>query len=69
MIATPMTADRVNDPDKLTQAMKHIPLGRPGEPRDIAALAVYLASAEADYVTGQSFTIEGGLEMNWRHGA
>jgi glucose 1-dehydrogenase len=69
MIATPMTADRVNDPDKLAQAAKHIPLGRPGEPGEIAALAVYLASADADYVTGQSFTIDGGLEMNWGQGA
>jgi glucose 1-dehydrogenase len=69
MIATPMTADRVNDPDKLAQAAKHIPLGRPGEPAEIAALAVYLASADADYVTRQSFTIDGGLEMNWGQGA
>jgi hypothetical protein len=28
-------------------------------------LALYLASEDADYVTGQSFTIDGGLEMNW----
>lgn len=69
MIATPMTADRVNDPDKLAQAVRHIPLGRPGEPREVASLAVYLASADADYVTGQSFTIDGGREMNWRQGA
>ena len=69
MIATPMTADRVNDPDKLAQAAKHIPLGRPGEPREVAALAAYLASADADYLTGQSFTIDGGLEMNWGQGA
>lgn len=41
------------------------PLGRPGEPWEIAMPAVYLASPESDYVTGQSFTIGGGLEMNW----
>jgi glucose 1-dehydrogenase len=32
-------------------------------------LALYLASGDVDYVTGQSFTIDGGLEMNWRQGA
>jgi glucose 1-dehydrogenase len=35
-----------------------------GEPWEIARLAFYLASADSDYVTGQSFTIDGGLEMN-----
>ena len=36
-----------------------------GEPWEIARLALYLASDEADHVTGQSFTIDGGLEPNW----
>ena len=49
--------------------MPHIPLHRPGEPWEVARLAVYLASDDADYVTGQSFTIGGGLEMNWGQGA
>jgi len=69
MIKTPMTADRVSDPDKLRQAESRIPLGRAGEPWEVAGLAVYLASPAADYVTGQSFTIDGGLEMNWGQGA
>ena len=47
------------------------PIGilRPGEPWEVARLALYLASPDADYVTGQSFTIDGGLEMNWGQGA
>lgn len=69
MIKTPMTADRAEDPRKLREAERHIPLGRAGEPWEVAALAVYLASPAADYVTGQSFTIDGGLEMNWGQGA
>ncbi len=39
--------------------MKAIPLGRPAEPREVARLIVYLASADADCVTGQTFTIGG----------
>lgn len=38
-----------------------IPLGRANEPRDIAALAVFLASDGARNITGQSFTVDGGL--------
>ncbi len=46
-----------------------IPWNRPGEPWEIARLAVHLASDDAGYVTGQTFTIDGGLEMNWGQGA
>ena len=69
LIRTPMTASRVDDPDSLRAAEARIPLGRAGEPEEVAELAVYLASKAADYVTGQSFTIDGGLEMNWGQGA
>ena len=39
---------------------KH-PVGRMGDPADIAGLAVYLASAESGFVSGSCFTIDGGL--------
>lgn len=42
---------------------KLVPLGRFGTPEEVAALAVYLASDEAAYVTGQVFGIDGGLRM------
>ena len=39
------------------------PLGRFGEPQEIAAAVVYLASREASYVTGQVLGVDGGLVM------
>jgi glucose 1-dehydrogenase len=69
LIRTPMTVQRTDDPEARAKEMPRIPWHRPGEPWEVARLAVYLASDEADYVTGQSFTIDGGLEMNWGQGA
>jgi len=68
-IVTAMTTYRTKDPEQYAREMANIPWNRPGQPPEVAALAVYLASDEADYVTGQSFTIDGGLTMNWGQGA
>lgn len=68
-IRTPMTEGRIQDPKRHAEEMENIPWGRPGEPEEVAILAVYLASDDADYVTGQNFVIDGGLEMNWGQGA
>jgi glucose 1-dehydrogenase len=69
LIRTPMTAQRTEDPEKMKEQLPNIPWNRPGEPWEVARLALYLASEDSDYVTGQSFTIDGGLEMNWGQGA
>jgi 3-oxoacyl-[acyl-carrier protein] reductase len=37
------------------------PLGRIGKPQDIASLAVFLASADSSWITGETFVISGGL--------
>lgn len=42
-------------------ALARVPMGRFGSPQDIGAAAVYLASDEASYVTGQTLTVAGGL--------
>ncbi len=69
LIRTPMTEARTEDPETRARELPNIPWRRPGEPWEVARLALYLASPESDYVTGQSFTIDGGLEMNWGQGA
>jgi NAD(P)-dependent dehydrogenase (short-subunit alcohol dehydrogenase family) len=40
------------------------PIGRIGEPEDVASMAVYLASEEASFVTGSGFTVDGSLSNN-----
>lgn len=60
-VETDMT---VNDNEKKRAAQLNlVPLKRLARPEEIAALAVYLASDEAAYVTGQVFAIDGGLRM------
>ena len=68
MIATPMTADRLQDPEQTAQSAQSIPMGRPGLPLEIANVALLLASDDASYVTGSSFFVDGGL-MQSRGGA
>jgi len=51
-------------PDAQKEALNaRIPMGRMGEGEDIAAAAVYLASREAGYVTGQTIHVNGGMAM------
>ena len=54
--------DKLNDEQRARIAAA-IPMGRFGVPDDIAAAAVYLASAEAAYITGQTLHINGGMAM------
>ena len=60
-IATPMT-DALNDKQKAA-ILEKVPAGKLGTADDIAAAAVYLASAEAAYVTGQTLHVNGGMAM------
>ncbi len=43
--------------------LKNVPLGKLGEPEDIAGAVAYLSSAEAKYITGQVLTVDGGMVM------
>ena len=50
------------DPQGVADALaRSIPLGRIGEPEDIAPLVYFLASADASYITGATFVVDGGL--------
>jgi 3-oxoacyl-[acyl-carrier protein] reductase len=60
-IATPMT-DKLNEKQR-EAILSRVPAGRLGTPADVAAAAVYLASDEAAYVTGQTLHINGGMAM------
>jgi NAD(P)-dependent dehydrogenase (short-subunit alcohol dehydrogenase family) len=58
-IATPMTGQEDEDPH--AKDRPGVPLGRPGDAREIAAVIAFLASAQASYVTGVSWAVDGGM--------
>ena len=69
MVLTPMNQQAIDDPKYLEEQVQSIPWKRAAQPEEIARLAVYLASPDADYVTGATFTIDGGLTINTGQGA
>jgi glucose 1-dehydrogenase len=60
-IATPINQAVLNDPVAYKNAVGEIPLGRFGKPEDVAAVAVFLASDEAGYVTASTYYVDGGM--------
>ena len=58
-IATPMTGQEDEDPH--TTRRPGVPLGRPGDAREIASVVAFLASPQASYVTGASWPVDGGM--------
>jgi L-rhamnose 1-dehydrogenase len=63
-IATDINKEDLADPAKRSYMEKRIPLGRLGEPRDVAGCVVFLASDLARYVTGAAVLVDGGLFVN-----
>ena len=66
---------RLSQPETLARIVRYIPLGRAGRPEDIAMSLVFLASAEAAWITGQTLVVDGGatlpesgyaMEEQWR---
>jgi glucose 1-dehydrogenase len=62
-IRTPINAPAWSSPQALAGLLTLIPYGRIGEPEDVARAAVWLASDEADYVTGATLFIDGGMTL------
>jgi len=60
-IATPINQAVLDDPVAMRNAIGEIPVGRFGRPEEVASVAVFLASDEAQYVTGSSYFVDGGL--------
>lgn len=64
-IETPINRELLQQPDKLAGLLQGIPARRLGQPRDIAGAVAFLASDEADYITGTTLVIDGGLLWNY----
>ena len=60
-VMTPLLAKFLSDDAKRNRRLVHIPMGRFGEPHEIAQGALFLASDESSWMTGQSLVIDGGI--------
>jgi glucose 1-dehydrogenase len=69
MVLTPFNQPAIDDPKLLEEQVQSIPMKRAAQPEEIAKLAVFLASSDADYVTGASYVMDGGLMINLGQGA
>jgi NAD(P)-dependent dehydrogenase (short-subunit alcohol dehydrogenase family) len=60
-VLTPLLAKFLSDDDKRQRRLVHVPMGRFGEPIEIAKGALFLASDDSSFMTGQSLLIDGGI--------
>jgi glucose 1-dehydrogenase len=64
-IETPINKNLLNDPEKLKALLDNIPLNRLGKTTDVAGVVAFLASKDADYITGTTIFVDGGLTWNY----
>jgi len=64
-IETPINKKLLSDPRLLNPLLENIPLKRLGQPADVAGAVAFLASSDADYITGTTIFIDGGLLWNY----
>jgi glucose 1-dehydrogenase len=69
MVLTPFNQSAIDDPAVLAEQVSSIPLKRAAQPAEVGRVAVFLASSDADYVTGSTYYIDGGLMQNQGQGA
>lgn len=64
-IATDINAKLLDDAKKKDALVANIPLGRIGQTADVASIVAFLASSDADYVTGATYVVDGGLKVHY----
>jgi NAD(P)-dependent dehydrogenase (short-subunit alcohol dehydrogenase family) len=64
LIATPMTVVHRENPETLASFLARVPVGRAGDPEELAGPAVFLVSELASYITGVVLPVDGGLMAN-----
>jgi meso-butanediol dehydrogenase / (S,S)-butanediol dehydrogenase / diacetyl reductase len=64
LIDTPMAAPLMANQDMLQPILAQYAIRRPGTPEEVANMVLYLASDEAAWVTGGTFTIDGGMTVS-----
>lgn len=64
-IRTPINQELLSNSEQLGALLGQIPLGRLGRTEDVAGIAAFLASADADYVTGSTYFVDGGLAWHY----
>jgi glucose 1-dehydrogenase len=62
-ILTPINRELIEDEEKRREQDEQIPWGRLGTPEEVAAAISWLASDEAEYVTGESLFVDGGMQL------
>lgn len=62
-IVTPINKELIGDPEKRRQVEEQIPWGRMGEPEEVAAAIAWVAGPDAEYVTGSTIFVDGGMTL------
>ena len=60
-VVTPMTERTRSDPEQYKVALERVPMGRFGQPEDVAYGVLFLASDESSFMTGSELVIDGGV--------
>jgi meso-butanediol dehydrogenase/(S,S)-butanediol dehydrogenase/diacetyl reductase len=64
LVQTPLTRRHFDNPDALAAFVDRIPMGRPAQPEEIAAPALFLASDDASYISGASLLVDGAWAVS-----